>query len=432
MPQPENAFADPIAAARARNERAVTWAVLTLAAIGVVISSWRTLTLEPVQGARILAYALVVGLFYGSSLVRKAPPSSLETWFRVTLEVSSSTVVIFLDALAGPEYIVSAATAMLYPMAILVAALRLRPRILLYATVLAMAQHLLLCLYLFQTPGLPLDDGGLSMTRLYQELVFRLMVMAFMGGLGTWMMVTFRRELDNAAAEERVRRAFGHYVDRRVVRRVLAGDLRIAPERREVTVLFVDIRNFTTMSEGRDAAEVFRLLSATLDAFSQEVQRQGGIVNKYLGDGLLAIFGAPETQDDHARRAVRCALNIVEEAKARAGDGRFPGLEVGAGIHGGPVVVGDLGGERREFTAIGDVVNVASRIEASNKELGTQILASKYVIDRLGDGAVTRALAPIALRGRSALVQVFEVKGLATAEMSFNALALGSSGVLRA
>lgn len=422
---------DPIVAARERNERAITVLIVGIALVGMGIAGWRSLTVEAAQGVRILVFATAVAVLYGASLARSGPPSRPLVWLRVTVEVSSATVVMWLDAMAGASYVVSSSTAMLYPMAILLAALRMVPRITLYATVLGIAQHLAVYLWVFQDPNLPLGPGGLSLERMHQELAFRVLIMALMGGIGTWVMVTFRKEVDRAGDEERVRRAFGHYVDRRVVRRVLAGDLRIAPERREVTVLFVDIRNFTRLSENRDAAEVFRLLSGALEAFAQEVQRQGGIVNKYLGDGLLAIFGAPETQDDHSRRAARTALNIVQEAKARAQDGRFPGLEVGVGIHGGQVVVGDLGGERREFTAIGDVVNVASRIESANKELGTNILATRYVVDHLGGGAKVRPLPPTTLRGRDAPVEIFEVLDLATTEMSYNALPQ-TSGILTA
>jgi adenylate cyclase len=426
-----NERADPITAARERNERAITVAIVALAGMGIVIAGWRTLTIESAQGSRILAFGIAIAALYAASLARKGPPSHALVWLRVTVEVSSATIVQLLDAQAGAAYIVSSSTFMLYPLAILLASLRLRPRVIAYAAVLAIAQHLLVSLYVFADPELPLGPGGLSLDRMYQELAFRLMTMAFMGGMGAWVMATFRKEYDKAGEEDRVRRAFGHYVDRRVVRRVLAGDLRIAPERREVTVLFVDIRNFTRLSENRDAGELFRLLSFTLDAFSQEVQRQGGIVNKYLGDGLMAIFGAPETQDDHARRAVRTALNLVDTARRLNESGKFPGLEIGCGMHGGQVVVGDLGGERREFTAIGDVVNVASRIESANKELGTKVLASRYVVDHLGGGAVTRAIPPMALRGREAPVELFEIVQLASAEMSFNALP-STSGILSA
>ena len=420
--QPEPGSAGPIEAAQERSERTIAAAVVSVAALGVFISSWRSVTVEASQGLRILLFAVVIGLGYALVLLRRRPSSRAEVWARATVEVSCATVIILLDASAGPDFVVSSGTSVLYFLAIGLTSLRLDARLSVYATAMAMAQHLAVYAWFLMDPALQGGRGGVSLARLWQELVFRLAVMGLMGGLGAMVARTLRTETARAAEEQRVRTAFGHYVDRRVVRRVLQGDLRIAPERREVTVLFVDIRDFTRMSESRDAGEVFRLLSGTLDAFSQEVQRQGGIVNKYLGDGLLAIFGAPEDQPDHARRAARAALNIVAEARARAADGRFPGLRVGAGLHTGAVVVGDLGGERREFTAIGDVVNVASRVEASNKELGTSILATRPVVEQVGPGAHTRALPPVRLRGRDAEVELFELLDLETAELSLSAL----------
>ena len=174
------------------------------------------------------------------------------------------------------------------------------------------------------------------------------------GAMQAWLLsTTLREEIARAASEAQqrqiVRTAFGSYVDSRVVDRVLAGDIKVKPERRVITVMFVDIRGFTRMAESQDPTLVFRRLDEILEAFAIEVQRQGGIVNKFLGDGLMAIFGAPEEQLDHPQRAVVAALRILEAARQQRDDGRFPGLAVGVGIHTGEAVVGDIGGARREY-----------------------------------------------------------------------------------
>ena len=420
-PDLEPALRDPIAEAQRRSERLIGYTAIAIGVLGAVVASWRIATVEAAQGLRILAVAAVVGGGYATFVLRRPRPSKPERWLRATLEVSFATVVMLLDGVAGAQYLVSSSTAFLYPLVIALTVLRLEPRLTAYATALAISQHLALSLYTFAGPEVTTWTGAFSLSRLQQELLLRVGVMAMMGGLGAVLATTLRREIAGAADEERVRTAFGHYVDRRVVRRVLAGDLRIAPERRDVTVLFVDIRDFTRMSENSDPADVFRKLSGALDAFSQAVQQEGGIVNKYLGDGLLAFFGAPEEQPDHSRRAVRAALNIAAVARGLGADARFPGLKVGIGIHAGPVMVGDLGGDRREYTAVGDVVNVASRIEAVNKELGTTILATRWVIDRVGDGPVVRQLPPRVLRGREAPVDLYEVLGLEATELSMGA-----------
>jgi len=404
---------DPIAAARVRYERAIAATVVGVALLGLVISGWRSTTVESTQGHRIFAFALVVGAFYGFVLLRRPRPGG--AWIRATVEVSCATVVIALDALAGPQLLVSSSTSYLYMLAIGVTALRLDPRLTAYATILGVVEQAAVYLYAYHLPAMA---GLVPMPRLQQELVFRLAVLALMGGLGMFLSASLRREIARSADEERLRTVFGRYVDRRILSRVLRGDLRLAPERREITVVFVDIRGFTTLSENRDPAEVFRLLSGTLDAFSQVIQAQGGIVNKYLGDGLLAFFGAPEEQKDHARRAARAALKIVEEASRRAQDGRFPGLRVGVGIHTGEAMVGDLGGERREFTAIGDTVNVAARVEEANKTFGTSILATGSAFERIGDGADGRRFAAVTLRGRSTPIDLWEVRAIEPADLS--------------
>lgn len=239
------------------------------------------------------------------------------------------------------------------------------------------------------------------------------------GVMGATVAVTLRRLVEDAAraAREResVQGALGAYVDDRIVERVLAGDLTLRPERRTVTVLFLDIRDYTRFAEGRDPGAVLQTLSGALDAFTSDVRREGGYV-KFLGDGLMAIFGAPEPQPDHAARAVRAALAMVESTRRLRADGAFPELAIRIGIHSGEVVAGDLGGlGRREYTAIGDVVNVAARLEAANKEFGTTSLVTE---DRrlLAADVLCVARPPPSLRGRSVPVAVYEIRTAAAPE----------------
>jgi adenylate cyclase len=151
----------------------------------------------------------------------------------------------------------------------------------------------------------------------------------------------------------------------------------------EITVLFCDIRGFTRLSEHLDAPSVVRLLNDFHGHMVEEVFRNGGTLDKYLGDGLLAYFNAPVRQPDHARRAVRCALSMVDRLadlnRLRAGRGDEP-LRVGIGVHSGTAVVGNIGAaNRREFTAIGDTVNVASRLQSLTRDRDTDILVSDTV-----------------------------------------------------
>jgi len=313
---------------------------------------------------------------------------------------------MLLDLIAGPQFLVTSSTHYVYMLAVFLGCLRLRPALCASMTGLAMLEQA--AIYL---PAIRAIGETVPSPRLYQELLFRLSILFVCGVVGTVISRNLKKEIRGAAEEERVRTAFGSYVDERVVARVLAGDLAVAPERRAITVLFVDIRGFTPLAEKTDPAKVFAMLDDALEAFSLEVQRNGGIVNKFLGDGLMAIFGAPEAQPDHVRRAVRAGLQIVAAARARAADGRFPGLAIGVGIHTGEAVIGDLGGARREYTAIGDVVNVASRVEAANKELGTTILVTDAVRQQVA-GIDVRTMREVALKGRTERMVLYEVVAL--------------------
>ena len=148
----------------------------------------------------------------------------------------------------------------------------------------------------------------------------------------------------------------------------------------EITVLFCDIRGFTSLSENLAATEVVGLLNDFHGHMVDEIFRYGGTLDKYLGDGLLAYFNAPVRQADHAGRAVECALAMVDRLEVlnrdRAARGEPP-LRIGIGIHSGTAVVGNVGAaNRREYTAIGDTVNVASRLQSLTRDQGVSILVS--------------------------------------------------------
>ena len=404
------AVTDPLERARIRHERIIALLALGASIIGIGVVATRILTVEAWGGWRILWIAAFSGIVFAARLWWWDPLVWWKPWTRTAYEVTSSSAVILVDAFVGADFLVlSSSTGYLHVLAVTVSALRLRPSLCLFAAVFAAAQQA--AVYLWSLPQL--QDRTVPMARHYQELTFRCAVILLVGGVGVMLARTLRREIAAAANEERVRNAFGSYVDMRVVRRVLRGVLRVEPERRIITVMFVDIRGFTAISEkSTDPMQLFTRLNTALDAFATEVQAQGGIVNKFLGDGLLALFGAPESQADHARRAVRAALRIVDRAAALSADGRFPGLKVGVGIHSGEAVVGDLGGSRREFTAIGDVVNVAARVEALNKEHRTSILITEEARALVGGGAELRPLAPTELRGREGKVTLYSVLGL--------------------
>ncbi|XAY07423.1 hypothetical protein DSM112329_04305 [Paraconexibacter sp. AEG42_29] len=173
---------------------------------------------------------------------------------------------------------------------------------------------------------------------------------------------------------ELLREAFGAYVDPQLAERVLAEGTELGGEEVEVTVLFVDIRDFTAFAERASAADVVRQLNLFYALVVPVIAQHGGHANKFVGDGLLAVFGAPDHLPDHADAATAAALELVASVHERFGDT----LRVGVGINSGPVVAGTIGGGGRvEFTVIGDAVNTAARVESVTRETGDDILLTE-------------------------------------------------------
>jgi adenylate cyclase len=217
---------------------------------------------------------------------------------------------------------------------------------------------------------------------------------------------SFNRMQAGLAERQRLQAAFGTYVDPVLAGRLLEqGDDVFTGERREVTVMFVDIRNFTPFAEANTAEDTVSRLNALFEIVVPAVVDAGGHVNKFLGDGALAVFGAPNALADHADTAVNSAVLILRLVAERFGGE----LRIGIGINTGLVIAGTIGGGGKlEFTLIGDTVNVAARVEQLTKNTGDAILLTQQSVDAL----VTRPLGLIdrgshALKGKSAAVQVF-------------------------
>jgi adenylate cyclase len=219
----------------------------------------------------------------------------------------------------------------------------------------------------------------------------------------------------------RIRNIFGRYVADEVVEKLLASGMLpdLGGDSLQVTVLFSDIRNFTTISERLGPRAVVEMLNTYLAQACEPILAQGGTVDKFIGDAVMAVFGSPVLYPDHARRALAAALGLAQKAREfrtwmqqRFADPELPDFAIGIGIHTGEAIIGNIGSPKRlEFTAIGDTVNTASRLEGLTKELGWTIVASRSTIDA-ASGVVTGGQDTRAVKGRQERIQVFEVLGL--------------------
>jgi adenylate cyclase len=223
---------------------------------------------------------------------------------------------------------------------------------------------------------------------------------------------SFSRAIQSLEERSRILGVFGQHVSPEVVERLVAGEADAKSELRDVCVMFLDIRGFTAFAEKRSPEEVVAYLNVIFDDAVEAVVAHHGIVNKFLGDGFMAVFGvAAEDSSSACSEAVAAGLDVLDRIDKLVTDGRIPATRVGLGLHAGPAVVGNIGSARRkEYTVIGDVVNVAARVETLNKELGTTMLVTEEVWRNSGRSEETPlSRAPLHVRGREMPVRIFQL-----------------------
>jgi len=226
--------------------------------------------------------------------------------------------------------------------------------------------------------------------------------------------VALYRVLIEEQEKRKVRGAFQQYVSPEVIRRVLSDPELVQPRKSEITVLFSDVRGFTTISETLDAQELARLLNGYLTEMTRIIFRHQGTLDKYIGDAVMAIWGAPFTEPKHGERCCEAALSMLsrlsELQQGWVSQG-LPAMEIGIGINTGIASVGNMGSSLRYgYTAMGDTVNLASRLEGLNKEYGTSILISESTrADVTNDQIIIREIDFIRVKGKNQPVTIFEI-----------------------
>ncbi|ACA19616.1 adenylate/guanylate cyclase [Methylobacterium sp. 4-46] len=222
------------------------------------------------------------------------------------------------------------------------------------------------------------------------------------------------REARRRQAEaERAHATLSRYFSPNLAERLAAdaSSLAAGGHRRDVASLFTDVAGFTTLVESLDPALMAELLNGYLATMTGLVFRYEGTVAKIVGDAIHVLFGAPGEQPDHASRAVACALALDEAAQALRAAWAERGVSLGAtriGVHAGPAIVGNFGGDRFfDYTAYGDTINIAARLEAANKVLGTRICVSAAVAER-AEAFRGRPIGDLLLRGKSAPLRAYE------------------------
>jgi adenylate cyclase len=313
------------------------------------------------------------------------------------IETSLPTIALAIQINAmGPERALGFAAPLAYFMFIILSTLRLDFWLSTFTGLVA-AVELFAMAMLYHPVGLfaeAAQEPGYNLVRSILLVVGGVLA----GAVGLQLRRQFEASIAASNARDRVTNLFGQHVSPQVVERLLAAGAGGTSEVRHVAIMFVDFRNFTAAARLRTPREVVDRLDGVFAILVDILDRHHGIVNKFLGDGFLALFGAPIEDPDAARRAVEAAREMLE-AMAENNAGNDWRLRIGIGIHMGNVVAGNVGSPRRkEYTVIGDTVNFAARLESLNKDFGSQLLISADVRDALGQtcgDAVSLGAVPI-------------------------------------
>lgn len=331
-----------------------------------------------------ILYEWFVVFLLSNFAARGTHPPWIARYANAAIEVSLPSVIMLVGSTYAPSDVVFGGwPSLLYFVFILASTLRLNFALPAVTGAVAAAEYMAVAAYL-----LPLSSASdqAQLTPIFHEArAFIMLIAGVVAGLVAMRLKTHLvRVLTESAARERVVNLFGQHVSPSVVDRLLGGTTDAEAEARQVCVMFLDIRDFTAFTRERSPGEVVGFLNHAFGFMVEAVDRHHGIVNKFLGDGFIAIFGAPLPDPRAAEHALAASRDILAEIDRRRAAGELT-LRIGIGLHLGTAMTGNVGSPRRkEYTVIGDTVNLAARIEQLNKELGSRLLVSDAVAGDLG------------------------------------------------
>lgn len=394
---------------------------LTLFAGGLFASGYSSLLQEHFLRKSTLVALLSVGAFLalGITSLLLVVRHWFKPWMAFAL-VAGDAAILALSLLAGLEsrdlggnWIAALPVVWAAPLVLTVGALRYRPAVQLWITALLTIGFVVVASSLGFRPFLATAEAGASSAEM-SEAIARLFslppylmrgVMLILIGLTTALVMVRARRLLVRAVSETVHRAnLARFLPEEIA--PLVGRNGVMSSRRgrrqQATIMFVDIREFTAFAEEMDPTTLSIFISAYRRRVMHAAEASGGVVDKFIGDGALVVFGVPEPRQDDSARAIACARHLLALVQRWNAKRQFdPPIRVGIGIHSGVVYCGVIGDERRlEFTVLGDVVNVAARIEQATKQFDVPLLASAIVVAEAGQQSEWQEMSREPLRGR--------------------------------
>lgn len=340
-------------------------------------------------------------------------PPVVRRYVNALVETSlPSCVILYYMTVDGPLHALLLPPVFTYFVFILLSTLRLDFFLCVFTGVCAAGEYAAIALFAIAIdPAASLDPGLTSIPHHLGKAAVLLVSGVAAAFVARRLKTSFANTLRSVEDRNRIVNVFGQHVSPAVVERLIAQGADARSELRDVCVMFVDVRNFTGMSENKTPEQVVDYLNTLFEFMIESVNEHHGIVNKFLGDGFMAIFGAPLAEGNHCRNGIEAARAILARVEVDVAEGRLVPTRLGIGLHAGPVVIGNVGSRlRKEYTVIGDVVNVASRVETLNKEFGSQLLATEQVWDAAAiEGLDAVAKPPLTVRGRKAPIRIYQL-----------------------
>lgn len=363
--------------------------------------------------ATVVAYELGLRAGIGWLIERRRPPHAALRFLNAFLETSIPTVMLFVavsfmgprDALASPAFL-------LYFFFILLSILQLDARLCLFTGMVAAAEHFT---FAFLVIGALEPDPAAGLWRAPVFHFNRSVILLAAGLVAALLARQIKSQTQSSVrtVQERDRavRIFGQYVSPQIADKLLRQPVDLGGELRSVCVMFLDIRDFSSYAASQRPKAVMDYLNTLFEGMIDVVNRHQGVVNKFLGDGFMAVFGAPVEDAESCRHALGASLEILDRLDRLNAAGEIHPTRVGIGLHMGEAVAGNVGSrERKEYAIIGDVVNLAARLEQATKELHARILISGEVRSRLDAAAEgIEDLGSVELKGQPHPTRVFKV-----------------------
>jgi len=363
-------------------------------------------------GANVI-YLLGERFVLGRLIKKQQRPSAVLKYLSAFVETSIPTAGMMVGStFLGPIYTLFTPAPFIYPLFISLSALRLNVRLCIFTGAVAGVEYALLAIYFIK------KSAGASFEPILTGVPHHLFkgFLLFLAGVVIGLVTRqIRKRILNSfsavAERNRISRTFGEYVSPEVMSKLLDLKPDLRSENKNVCVMFLDIRNFTGFAEKRTPEEVVQYLESLFEFMIEIVNRHHGIINKFLGDGFMAVFGAPLSDGKDCANAVDAAEEILARVQDEVNAGTILPTTVGIGLHAGEAVTGSIGSAlRREYTVIGDVVNLAARIEKLNKEFHSQLLISEMVWQAVNEGARKAVpMGAVQVKGREQSIQVYQI-----------------------